>query len=45
MGGERKSVHQDRVGDASNCHTTEGPVGHIEYLCLYHESDGIFEGF
>ena len=41
---KRKKVDRDGAGDASRSQTV-GAVGPINYLCLYHESSGIFEGF
>lgn len=37
--------HQDGAGDAGRSQTVVGLVGGIKYLCPYHESSRIFEGF
>lgn len=44
-GREGGQAHYDGAGDASRSQTAVGLGGHIRYVCLYHESSGLFEGF
>lgn len=40
---KKRKVRQVRAEDTSRSQTVAGHVGHIRYLCLYHESSRCFE--